>query len=390
MNLKLIFLVIASLRIRNLHGSPTQIDPFTRRSNLEQCIDFECLNIKKSKYFTTCGLGLICKNCPLNSFKSHQNLCNTWKEPHYEFLVLNSGSLSTKTKVGNQFFHKISTQWIKKDPVDISNCKLENFKYDKTYQIFSTGQISNLYTTITFQIIIVSNSRKKSKPDEIEFQIELQESMEEINNRGVGFKNQRQKSFCPVTHLSEPYIYKVSGNLGEVSIITRSFSLPIDRSLIYNPDEFSINVRCRSSKICDLGVLKFCLRLFCSRMPESQYGQLQIIQNLLKIPPPNIPNYEENKDISEEMIKEDEDNIKEETETQRTQFTHKKRANTAKSFYRVPAIYSSQIQHIDEYNKWVPASNSLNSKQNIIIYILIGILLTITIICAILLFFRFR
>ena len=90
------------------------------------------------------------------------------------------------------------------------------------------------------------------------------------------------------------------------------------------------------------------------------------------------------------MIKEDEDNIKEETETQRTQFTHKKRANTAKSFYRVPAIYSSQIQHIDEYNKWVPASNSLNSKQNIIIYILIGILLTITIICAILLFFRFR
>lgn len=259
----------------------------------EQCMNFGCRSVKSVNYHTSCGQSVICSECHLNAFKPTSSICTGWRLGGIERILLEGGSIYSTSRVSGQTFEDLHAEWDENKPIDISKCRLENFNYNTAYSAFSNGMYTSLHSTVTLNIAILVNKPSGKKIPPLEFQIDLDETLEEINARGMGIRRKRDKSLCPISHIQNPFTVIQRKVREKVIIISKSFSVPLDRSGTYRPYEFKVKVRCKGGKTCDLKYYKFCLRLSCLRMPESQLAQYKIVQELLKNPPMPIMRQEE-------------------------------------------------------------------------------------------------
>ncbi|KAH7648332.1 hypothetical protein FG379_000256 [Cryptosporidium bovis] len=319
--MKIIFYIAFLLILINneaLSIPDAKISKITGEIPEDQCSDFNCLNIKSVSYFTSCGQLVSCKNCKISPEKHVSYICSGWKPNRLDKIQLAVGSIQSEMTIGSQSFRELRAKWDSNNPIDIDKCQLENFDYRKAYNAFSTGQYTSLYSTVTFQVSIIELSKtdgRKRIPN-IEIDLDLDETLEEINYRGMNRRTKRDKSFCPITHSSLPLKLSQKKTKGDVTIVSKSFSIPLYRSKVYRPYEFKIRVKCEKNKNCNMRLYKFCLKISCSRMPETQFAELNIVKKLL-IHKPQI-NIEEDdviadEDVTESEIESDIDDRKQET-----------------------------------------------------------------------------
>ncbi|OII75045.1 uncharacterized protein cubi_03155 [Cryptosporidium ubiquitum] len=254
----------------------------------EQCKNFGCKNVKSANYYTSCGQSVFCTKCQLNVFKPLTHICGGWNLGKFERILLANGSIYSNLKISGNSFEDLHADWGENKPIDLSKCQLENFNYNTAYSAFSVGGYTSLYSTVTFNIAILVNKPKGKDIPPIEFQIDLDETLEEINIRGMNARIRREKSLCPITHNLNPLKFQQKKTKENMTMISKSFSIPLDRSGVYRPYEFKIKAKCSKKKSCDMKYYKFCLRLSCSRMLESQLAQYKIVQGLLKNHPETI------------------------------------------------------------------------------------------------------
>lgn len=262
----------------------------------EQCKNFGCKTANNPNYYTSCGQSVFCSQCLLNSFKPLTHICGGWNLGKFERILLANGSIYSNSKISGNTFEDLSADWGENEPIDLSKCQLENFNYNSAYSAFSTGSYTSLYSTVTFNIAVLINKPKGKTIPPIEFRIDLDETLEEINMRGMNVRASRGNSLCPITHNLNPLKLKHKKTKETMTMISRSFSLPLDRSGVYRPYEFKVKAKCKEKKSCDMRFYKFCLRLSCSRMLESQLAQYKIVQGLLKDYPGNTVQQEEYED----------------------------------------------------------------------------------------------
>ncbi|KAF7458221.1 signal peptide plus GPI anchored membrane protein with N-terminal multiple cysteines [Cryptosporidium felis] len=271
----------------------------------EQCMDIGCKGVKSVNYFTSCGQSIYCKDCRFESFKPAKQVCNEWSSTKFDRILLAGGSVTSTTRVGGEQFESLYAEWIDNKPIDLGKCQLESFNFNTAYSAFSNGGYTGLFSTVAFHLSIATNTPRGKKLPPIEFQMDLEETLEEINARGMNTRMRREKCFCPVNHSPVPFKFNQKKVKRNVTLVSRSFSIPLDRSEVYRPSEFRIKAKCKKGNTCDLSFYRICLRVSCSRMPESQRAQYMMVQNLLKNPPRAIDEPEE-----EEIEEEDEESEK--------------------------------------------------------------------------------
>ncbi|KAH8581964.1 signal peptide plus GPI anchored membrane with N-terminal multiple cysteines [Cryptosporidium sp. chipmunk genotype I] len=361
----------------------------------EQCRNFGCKKVNSVNYYTSCGQSVFCTECHLNAFKPTEHICGGWNLGKFERILLANGSIYSSSKISGNFFEDLNADWGENKPIDLSRCQLENFNYNSAYSAFSTGRYTSLYSTVTFNIAILVNKPKGKTIPPIEFQIDLDETLEEINIRGMNIKTIREKSLCPITHNLNPLKFQQKKTKESMTIISRSFSIPLDRSGVYKPYEFKVKAKCKKKKSCDLKHYKFCLRLSCSRMLESQLAQYKIVQGLLENPPGAV----------EKQVEEYEDEDFEElgdgkvTENTKSSSNKEMEKDEAEESYK----FAEKVQISREVPKKVNAElqlgrkivfngNSVNSSQAFfpgnLLYIVSGFAVVIILILLCLLFIR--
>lgn len=277
----------------------------------EQCKNFGCKRMKYANYYTSCGQSVFCTGCQLNVFKPLTHICGGWNLGKFERISLANGSIYSNLKISGNTFEDLHADWVENKPIDLSKCQLENFNYNAAYSAFSTGRYTSLYSTVTFNIAVLINKPKGKSIPPIEFQIDLDETLEEINIRGMNSRTKREKSLCPITHNLNPLKFQQKKTKENMTMITKSFSIPLDRSGVYRPYEFKVKAKCNKKKTCDMKYYKFCLRLSCTRMLESQLAQYKIVQGLLKDHPKTILRQVEDYQDDEESSKLIQDEISE-------------------------------------------------------------------------------
>ncbi|KAK6589440.1 hypothetical protein RS030_203173 [Cryptosporidium xiaoi] len=290
----------------------------------DQCSNFNCLNINSVSYFSSCGQLVSCKNCRISPEKHVSYTCSGWKSNRLDKIQLAVGSIQSEMTIGSQSFRELRAKWDGNNPIDIDKCQLENFDYRKAYNAFSIGQYTSLYSTVTFQVSVIELSKTdgRKKIPNIEIDLDLDETLEEINYRGMNRRTKRDKSLCPITHSSLPLKLKQKKTKGDVKIVSKSFSIPLYRSKIYRPYEFKIRVKCEKNKNCNMRLYKFCLKISCSRMPETQFAELNIVKELLAHKP-QINIEEDEDDVTESEIESDIDDQKQETRIKEEVITNK-------------------------------------------------------------------
>ncbi|KAJ1614097.1 signal peptide-containing protein [Cryptosporidium canis] len=266
----------------------------------DQCMNFNCKKVNSVNYYSACGQSIFCGDCQLETFKSARDICSGWRMGGIERIILAGGSVHSGSRVGGRVFEDLDVDWAGNRPIDVSKCRLENFNFGAAYSAFSSGMYTSLYSTATLSVVILTNKPRGKTAPPLEFQIDLDETMEEIDARGMGIRRKRDRSLCPISHSPNPLVIFQKRTRGRITIVSRSFSIPLDRSGVYRPSEFKLRVRCKGKKECDLKYYRFCLRLSCTRMPESQLAQYKMVQELLKNPPPAIIQQEEDDELDED------------------------------------------------------------------------------------------
>lgn len=338
----------------------------------EQCMNFGCRSVKSVNYHTSCGQSVMCNMCQLSAFKPASSICSDWKLGGIERILLEGGSIYSTSKVGGQTFENLRAEWDGNEPIDINKCRLENFNYNTAYSAFSNGMYTSLYSTVTFSVVVLVNKPGGKKIPPLEFQIDLDETLEEINAREMGIRRKRDKSLCPISHISNSFMISERKTRERVIIISKSFSIPLDRSGVYRPFEFKLKVKCKKGKTCDLKYYKFCLRLSCSRMPESQLAQYKMVQELLKKPPEAIMQQDdEEQEGSEASERSESDNGWNEDE-ERPDWTADKRTHASRQVSR-KVNRELQLEKQIVFNRGVgSASRSSSILSNNVLYCIVS------------------